>query len=89
MRTRALWTDTDEATFIGARPIMMEGIANFVTEPDLLSRSIILTPAPLTSYRSENELRAAFDECKGAPTPRTRSPRLDSRLAVQMRRNTA
>lgn len=66
MRTRALWTDTDEATFIGARPIMMEGIANFVTEPDLLSRSIILTPAPLTSYRSENELRAAFDECKGA-----------------------
>ena len=63
MRTRALWTDTDEATFIGARPIMMEGIANFVTEPDLLSRSIILTPAPLTSYRSENELRAAFDEC--------------------------
>ena len=29
MRTRALWTDSDEATFIGRAPIMMEGIANF------------------------------------------------------------
>jgi hypothetical protein len=26
---------------------------------------------------------------QAAPTPRTRSPRLDNRLAVQMRRNTA
>jgi hypothetical protein len=66
MRTRQLWTDSDEATFIGARPILMEGIANFVTAPDLVSRSIILTLAPLTSYRTERELLAAFDQCKGA-----------------------
>ena len=66
MRTRALWTNSDEATFTGARPIMMEGIANFVTAPDLLSRSIILTLAPLTSRRTERELYAAFDQCKGA-----------------------
>ena len=56
MRTRALWTNSDEATFTGARPIMMEGIANFVTAPDLLSRSIILTLAPLTARRTEREL---------------------------------
>jgi hypothetical protein len=30
-----------------------------------------------------------FVIAQAAPTPRTRSPRLDSRLAVQMRRNTA
>ena len=66
MRTRALWTNSDEATFTGARPIMMEGIANFVTAPDLLTQSIILTLAPLTSRRTERELYAAFDQCKGA-----------------------
>lgn len=65
MRTRALWTDADEATFTGARPIMMDGINAFVTEPDLLSRSIILTLAPLTNRRTERELYAAFDQCKG------------------------
>jgi hypothetical protein len=66
MRTRELWTNSDEATFTGARPIMMEGIANFITAPDLVSRSIILTPAPLASVRTERELFAAFDQCKGA-----------------------
>jgi hypothetical protein len=31
MRTRAPWTNSDETTFAGARPIMAEGIASFVT----------------------------------------------------------
>ena len=65
MRTRALWTDTDEATFTGARPIMVEGISAFVTEPDLVSRSIIIALPPLTNRRTERELYAAFDKCKG------------------------
>jgi hypothetical protein len=66
MRTRALWTDSDEATFTGARPILMEGITSFVTEPDLLSRSIVLMLAAMTNRRTERELYAAFDQCKAS-----------------------
>jgi hypothetical protein len=65
MRTRALWTDADEATFTGARPIMMEGITNFITETDLLSRSIVLMLGLLMDRRTEAELYAAFNKNKG------------------------
>ena len=45
---------------------MMEGISNFITEPDLLDRSIILTPPRLEpkDRQTERRLYRAFDECK-------------------------
>ena len=64
MRTRALYTDFDEATFAGARPILMEGIVNFITQPDLLNRSIIFALKPLPNRKTERELFAEFDRQK-------------------------
>ena len=64
MRTRALWTNSDEMTFAGARPIMAEGIANFVTRPDLIDRSIIFAVKSLQNRRTERELLTEFDRYK-------------------------
>jgi hypothetical protein len=65
MRTRALWTNSDETTFAGARPIMMEGITNFVTRPDLQDRSLILALESPPIRRTEHQLWAEFDQRKG------------------------
>jgi hypothetical protein len=65
MRTRALWTNSDETTFAGARPIMAEGIANFIARPDLLDRALILAlESPPSNRRTERQLWAEFDRCK-------------------------
>jgi hypothetical protein len=64
MRTRALWTNSDEMTFAGARPIMAEGIANFVTRPDLLDRSLILALESPPDRMTERQLWAEFDRRK-------------------------
>jgi hypothetical protein len=60
-RIRTLFTDRDETLLSGARPIMMEGIANFVTRADLLDRSVILALEPLVSRKTERELQADFE----------------------------
>jgi hypothetical protein len=65
LRTRTLFTNTDETTFAGARPIMMEGISNFVTGLDLLQRSIVFALKPLPNRKTERELMAEFDRVKG------------------------
>jgi hypothetical protein len=64
MRTRALWTNSEEATFAGARPIMAEGIANFVTRPDLIDRSLILALESPPNRRTERQLWAELDQHK-------------------------
>ena len=46
---------------MGARPIAMEGIANFVVRGDLMDRSIILTPQPLTDHKTDRDLQKAFE----------------------------
>lgn len=40
---RALYTDSGEAIFSAIRPIILNGISDFITRPDLGERSIILT----------------------------------------------
>jgi hypothetical protein len=59
-RTRALFTNTEETLFTGARPIALEGIANFVARGDFQDRAIILPLDRLSRYRTERELDAAF-----------------------------
>jgi hypothetical protein len=61
--TRQLYTDSDEVTFAGARPILLNGIGMPVTSADLLDRAIVLELPRLeeASYRPEDELWAAFD----------------------------
>ena len=64
MRTRALFTNSDEATFVGARPIMLEGIANFVVRPDLIDRSLIIAlESPPGDRRTQRELGTEFERC--------------------------
>jgi hypothetical protein len=64
-RTRALYSNANEATFAGARPIMMEGIAAFVTKPDLIDRSIIIPLEGTFGRMTERDLWAKFDKIKG------------------------
>ncbi len=60
---RALYTDADEALFGGARPILLNGIEDFVTRPDLADRTIVLSLDRLDEARckAKDALLAEFD----------------------------
>lgn len=60
---RQLYTDQDEVLFAAARPVMLNGIEEIVTRPDLADRSAFLTlePIPEECRRTEAELSAAFE----------------------------
>jgi len=60
-RTRALFTDTEEALFGGERPIAIEGINRTVLRMDLLSRSVVLVIPTLSGYEPTRVLRARFE----------------------------
>jgi 5S rRNA maturation endonuclease (ribonuclease M5) len=61
--TRELYTDQDETIFESTRPIILNGIEDFVTRPDLADRAILLTlqPIPEEKRRSEDRLWSDFD----------------------------
>ena len=61
---RALWTDTNETILRVCNPIIMNGIGNIITRPDLLDRSIYITllPIPPNSRRAEGDLIHEFNE---------------------------
>jgi len=60
---RQLYTDQDEVLFDAARPVILNGIEDVVTRPDLADRSIFLTlPAvPDRRRQSERELWRQFE----------------------------
>jgi hypothetical protein len=60
---RQLYTDQDEVLFDAARPVILNGIEDIVTRPDLADRAMFLTlePIPEDRRRSEAELWAAFE----------------------------
>ena len=60
---RQLYTDQDEVLFDAARPVMLNGIEEIVTRPDLADRAVFLTlePIPEDRRRPEQELWAAFE----------------------------
>ncbi|MFH1158715.1 MAG: hypothetical protein V1721_07555, partial [Pseudomonadota bacterium] len=62
--TRTLYTDGEESLFNAMRPIILNGIEDFVTRPDLGDRSIlsILQQIADESRKSEKELYADFDK---------------------------
>ncbi len=60
--TRSLYTD-DEVTYIDAqRPIILNGVDDFVKRGDLIDRSVFLSLAPIhpTDRRTESELWSSF-----------------------------
>jgi hypothetical protein len=61
--TRELYADRDEVLFDAARPIILNGIEDVVTRPDLADRAIMLTLAPIPDdqRRAERDMQAEFD----------------------------
>ena len=60
---RQLYTDDEEMLFEAARPILLNGIEEVVSRPDLGDRAIFLTLAPIgeVQRRPESELWRAFE----------------------------
>jgi hypothetical protein len=61
--TRRLFTDQDEILFTAARPIILNGIEDIVTRPDLADRAIVLMLAPIAERqrRPEHALWREFE----------------------------
>src|SRR5512132_2040839 len=80
---RQLYTDQDEVLFDAARPVILNGIEEIVTRPDLADRAVFLTlePIPEERRRPEAELWAAFE----AERPRILGVLLDA-VAEGLRR---
>jgi hypothetical protein len=60
---RQLYTDQDEVLFDATRPVILNGIEDIVTRPDLADRAVFLTlePIPEERRRPEAELWAEFE----------------------------
>src|SRR5262249_23251010 len=73
---RQLYTDEDEVLFDASRPVILNGIEDIVTRPDLADRAVLLTlePIPEECRRPETELWAAFE----AERPRILGALLDA-----------
>ena len=58
-----LYSDQDEVLFDAARPVILNGIEDIVTRPDLADRAVFLTLEPIAEQRRrpEAELWAAFE----------------------------
>jgi hypothetical protein len=63
LSTRELYTDADETLFFAQRPILLNGIEEMVTRPDLLDRALILHLPSIdpTKRRAEKEFWEAFE----------------------------
>jgi hypothetical protein len=64
VRTRALFRDFDETLLRASRPIMLEGISNYITRADLMDRAIIVGLEPLTDRKTERVLQAEFERLR-------------------------
>jgi hypothetical protein len=73
---RQLYTDQDEVLFSATRPVILNGIEEIVTRPDLADRSLFLTlePIPGERRRPEEELWTTFE----AERPRILGALLDA-----------
>lgn len=64
--TRALYTDVDEVVFDSKRPIILNGITEFVERGDLADRSVFvhLTPIAKTERRTERDVLGKFEKVR-------------------------
>jgi hypothetical protein len=63
---RTLYSDSDETLFDAMRPILMTGIEDIVSRPDLAERSIFqtLVAIPDTSRKTEKDLNLEIEEAR-------------------------
>ena len=61
---RANYTDSDRVIFAARRPILVNGIVNVITRPDLADRAIVITlqPIPEDKRRPEAEILKQFEQ---------------------------
>lgn len=66
--TRQLYENTDEVLFRGMRPVILDGIENFVERADLADRAIKLSldKVPEQKRRGESELNQKFEDAHPA-----------------------
>lgn len=64
--TRQLYTDNEEMLFDAMRPVILNGIEDVATRPDLLDRCVIFALKPISEEQRKEErtLDAAFDQAK-------------------------
>lgn len=62
LRTRTLYTDSDEQIFNAVRPILMNSIEELATRPDFLDRTVHLHTHEIKTRRPEEEMWAEFDK---------------------------
>ena len=55
LATRELYTDDEEALFDATRPIILNGIEDFVARPDLGDRTVLLTLENIPDHRRKLE----------------------------------
>ena len=65
---RQLYTDQDEVLFDAARPVILNGIEEIVTRPDLADRAVFLTLQPIPE-----EHRRPEQDCGQRSTSRARA----------------
>lgn len=65
---RELFTDAEEVLFDATRPVILNGITDIATRPDLLDRALVVTlpPIPEEDRTSEAELLRNFDRERSA-----------------------
>jgi hypothetical protein len=68
LATRKLFTDDDEIVHDVCRPIVLTGIEDLATRPDLLEQSIVLCLSPLSAYDRREEAEILRELEAGAPT---------------------
>jgi hypothetical protein len=63
---RELYTDSEEVLFDATRPVILNGITDVATRPDLLDRSLIVTlpPIPEERRKPEAKLWREFEEAR-------------------------
>lgn len=61
LRTRELYTNEEETLLQARRPIILNGITDFVSRQDLLDRAILVHLSPITAYAPEADLHESFD----------------------------
>ena len=65
MRTRALYTNSDEALFHASRPCLLNGIGDVANQTDLLSRCVHLELPVIKVRRTEEEFNRSFEQAIG------------------------
>jgi hypothetical protein len=64
MAVRELYTDDEPFLFDARRPVIMNGITEVVTRPDLLDRCVMFDVPRLSEHRYEEDLWAEFEEVR-------------------------